>query len=109
MNQKYFKNISFLFFWGARPGSALGCLKKATQIPKTGHPISANFYCHTPRFNNTHTRLNTDIYTFRRTLCNFFGPNSIAKIINTQVSLRSTITRLLSKKNSISAGGLVVW
>jgi hypothetical protein len=38
MNQKYFKNILFLFFWGARPGS---CLKKATQIPKAGHPISA--------------------------------------------------------------------
>jgi hypothetical protein len=40
MNQKQFKNILFLFFWGARPGSASGCLKKATQIPKAGHPIS---------------------------------------------------------------------
>jgi hypothetical protein len=39
MNQKKFKNILFLFFWGARPGSASGCLKKATQIPKAGHPI----------------------------------------------------------------------
>jgi hypothetical protein len=24
---------------GARPGSASGCFKKATQIPKAGHPI----------------------------------------------------------------------
>jgi hypothetical protein len=27
---------------GAWPGSASGCLKKATQIPKAGHPIYQN-------------------------------------------------------------------
>jgi hypothetical protein len=31
--------IYFLFFLGARPGSASGCFKKATQIPKAWHPI----------------------------------------------------------------------
>jgi hypothetical protein len=40
MNQKLFK---FFFYYslgrGARPGSASGCFKKATQIPKAGHPI----------------------------------------------------------------------
>jgi hypothetical protein len=30
-------------FLGARPGSASGCFKKATQIPKVGHPIFVNY------------------------------------------------------------------
>jgi hypothetical protein len=29
---------------GARPGSASGCFKKATQIPKAGHPILKLFF-----------------------------------------------------------------
>jgi hypothetical protein len=33
------KIYNFYFFLGARPGSASGCLKKATQIPKARHPI----------------------------------------------------------------------
>jgi hypothetical protein len=36
---KVVENIYFLFFWGARPGSASGCFKKATQTPNAGHPI----------------------------------------------------------------------
>jgi hypothetical protein len=32
------KNIYFMFL-GARPGSASGCFKKATQIPKAGHRL----------------------------------------------------------------------
>jgi hypothetical protein len=29
----------FYFSRGARPGTASGCFKKATQTPKAGHPI----------------------------------------------------------------------
>jgi hypothetical protein len=36
---KVVQKYTILFFWGGRPGSASGCFKKATQIPKAGHPI----------------------------------------------------------------------
>jgi hypothetical protein len=41
---KVAQNIYFYFFGGARPGSASGCFKKATQIPKAGHPNYIKIY-----------------------------------------------------------------
>jgi hypothetical protein len=41
MNLKVAQKIYILFFEGrgARPGTASGCLKKATETPNAGHPI----------------------------------------------------------------------
>jgi hypothetical protein len=39
MNQKQHKIFIFYFLRGARPGTASGCFKKASETPNAGHPI----------------------------------------------------------------------
>jgi hypothetical protein len=36
--------LFFYFLRGARPGTASGCLKKATQTPNAGHPILSSIF-----------------------------------------------------------------